>query len=97
MGNRESRQTTVEPESCGEESALLPLIWLIFPWGFDPLETSTQFASLVFTYTQLSFGFSFNKCQMILKLTCAISQWYFFPLDVTLFLPSVTDFSNSVK
>lgn len=28
---RENRQTTVEPETCGEESALLPLIWHIFP------------------------------------------------------------------
>lgn len=46
---RESRQTPVEPETCGEENSLFPLIWLIFPWGFDPLETSTQFASLIFT------------------------------------------------
>lgn len=31
---------------------------------------------------------------MILNLTCAVSEWYFF---FTLFLPTVTDFSKSVK
>lgn len=64
--------------SCGKENALLSLIFGFFSL-FLPSETSSQFASLIFIYTQLSFGFSFNKCQMILKLTWAISEWYFCP------------------
>lgn len=65
---RESRQTTAELQTCGKENALLALVWLILPARHQYSVCQPCF----YLHSAEFWFFSFSKCQMILKLTCAI-------------------------